>query len=227
MRVKPSEMLDPDYLKSRAQLIDLKKAQSPIAGLPATGGTVYLTSADESGMMVSFIQSNYMGFGSGVVVPGYGISLQNRGFGFSMDPQSENVVEGGKRPFHTIIPAFITKQVNGITVPEMSFGVMGGDMQPQGHLQTVIRMLDYQQQPQAACDAPRWKVNRDFTLDIESSFNPTVANELSSMGHQIKSIDDPYMDFGSGQFIGRLSDNQEDGYIAASDSRRDGLVAGY
>ena len=227
MRVKPSEMLDPDYLKSRAQSIDLKKAQSPIAGLPATGGTVYLTSADESGMMVSFIQSNYMGFGSGVVVPGYGISLQNRGFGFSMDPQSENVVEGGKRPFHTIIPAFITKQVNGITVPEMSFGVMGGDMQPQGHLQTVIRMLDYQQQPQAACDAPRWKVNRDFTLDIESSFNPTVANELSSMGHQIKSIDDPYMDFGSGQFIGRLSDNQEDGYIAASDSRRDGLVAGY
>jgi gamma-glutamyltranspeptidase/glutathione hydrolase len=227
MRVKPSEMLDPDYLKSRAKLIDLKKAQSPIAGLPPTGGTVYLTSADESGMMVSFIQSNYMGFGSGVVVPEYGISLQNRGFGFSMDPQSENVVEGGKRPFHTIIPAFITKQVNGVTVPEMSFGVMGGDMQPQGHLQTVIRMLDYQQQPQAACDAPRWKVNRDFTLDIESTFNPTVANELSSMGHQIKSVDDPYMDFGSGQFIGRLSQDQEDGYIAASDSRRDGLVAGY
>jgi gamma-glutamyltranspeptidase/glutathione hydrolase len=227
MRVKPSEMLDPEYLKSRAKLIDLKKAQTPLAGLPSTGGTVYLTSADESGMMVSFIQSNYMGFGSGVVVPEFGISLQNRGFGFSMDPQSENVVAGGKRPFHTIIPAFITKQVNGITVPEMSFGVMGGDMQPQGHLQTVIRMLDYQQQPQAACDAPRWKVNRDFTLDIEASFDATVASELSQMGHQIKSVEDPYMDFGSGQFIGRLSDNQEDGYIAASDSRRDGLVAGY
>jgi gamma-glutamyltranspeptidase/glutathione hydrolase len=227
MRVKPSEMLDPEYLKSRAKQIDLKKASYPSAGIPSSGGTVYLTSADESGMMVSFIQSNYMGFGSGVVVPEFGISLQNRGFGFSMDPKSENVVAGNKRPFHTIIPAFITKSVNGKMVPEMSFGVMGGDMQPQGHLQTVVRMLDYQQQPQAACDAPRWKVNRDFTLDIESTFNQKVSSELSEMGHQIKSIDDPYMDFGSGQFIGRLSDHLEDGYIAASDSRRDGLVAGY
>lgn len=227
MRIKPSEMLNSDYLKSRAKLINLNKANSPAAGMPSSGGTVYLTSADESGMMVSFIQSNYMGFGSGVVVPEYSISLQNRGFGFSMDPHSANVVAGGKRPFHTIIPAFMTKTVDGKVMPEMSFGVMGGDMQPQGHLQTVVRMLDYGQQLQAACDAPRWKVNHDFTLDIESTFNSKVAEELSQLGHQIKSIDDPYMDFGSGQFIARLSDDQEDGYVAASDSRRDGLVAGY
>ena len=118
-------------------------------------------------MMISFIQSNYMGFGSGVVVPGVGVSLQNRGYGFTTDPASPNVVAGGKRPFHTIIPAFLTKDGK----PVMSFGVMGGDMQPQGHLQTVVRMLDYGQQPQAACDAPRWKVNRDFTLDVEATMN--------------------------------------------------------
>jgi gamma-glutamyltranspeptidase/glutathione hydrolase len=117
------------------------------------GGTIYLTAADERGMMVSFIQSNYMGFGSGVVVPGYGLSLQNRGHGFTLDPASDNLVGPGKRPFHTIIPAFLTKDGQ----PVMSFGVMGGDMQPQGHLQTLVRMLDYQQHPQAACDAPRWR----------------------------------------------------------------------
>jgi gamma-glutamyltranspeptidase / glutathione hydrolase len=105
---------------------------------------------------------------------------------------------------------------------------MGGDMQPQGHLQTVVRMLDYGQQPQAACDAPRWKVNRDFTLDLESTFDPDTARALKERGHQIKSIDDPYMDFGSGQFIRKLDrDDPERGYVAASDSRRDGLAAGF
>jgi gamma-glutamyltranspeptidase len=141
--------------------------------------------------------------------------------------QSENIVAGGKRPFHTIIPAFMTKQVNGKTFPQMSFGVMGGDMQPQGHLQTVVRMLSYQQQPQSACDAPRWKVNRDFTLDVESNLNLDTVAGLKALGHELKSIEDPYMDFGSGQFIWRQSDDLNDGYIAASDSRRDGLAAGF
>jgi gamma-glutamyltranspeptidase/glutathione hydrolase len=191
--------------------------------MPKAGGTVYLTAADESGMMLSFIQSNYQGFGSGVVVPEIGVSLQNRGFGFSMDPNSPNVVAGGKRPFHTIIPSFLTR--NG--APVMSFGVMGGDMQPQGHLQTLVRMLDYHQQPQAACDAPRWKVNRDFTLDVEASMRNDTVLELQALGHQLKSVQDPYMDFGSGQFIWRLSDDLEDGYIAASDSRRDGHAAAF
>jgi gamma-glutamyltranspeptidase / glutathione hydrolase len=223
MDVTPAEMLDDGYLAERAKLIDMKKAQSPGFGMPHAGGTIYLTAADESGMMISFIQSNYRGFGSGIVVPGAGISLQNRGFGFSMDPRSPNVVGGGKRPFHTIIPSFLTK--NG--APVMSFGVMGGDMQPQGHLQTVVRMLDYHQQPQAACDAPRWKVNRDFTLDVESTMCPATVAALEARGHSLKSVEDPYMDFGSGQFIWRLSDDLEDGYIAASDSRRDGHAAAF
>ncbi|WP_342753817.1 gamma-glutamyltransferase [Pantoea sp. MBD-2R] len=223
MEVTPEQMLDPTYLKQRAAQIDISRASLPVAGIPRSGGTVYLTTADESGMMVSFIQSNYMGFGSGVVVPEYGISLQNRGAGFSGDPKSANVLAPGKRPFHTIIPAFLTQ--NG--QPQMSFGVMGGDMQPQGHVQTVVRMLDYQQQPQAACDAPRWKVNRDFTLDLENRFDTDVTQQLKDRGHQLKSIYDPYMDFGAGQFIWRLSESPDHGYVAASDSRRDGQALGF
>jgi gamma-glutamyltranspeptidase / glutathione hydrolase len=228
MEVTPAQMLDDAYLKSRAKLIDLKRATHFGFGMPRAGGTIYLSAADERGMMVSFIQSNYMGFGSGVVVPGTGIALQNRGCGFSMDPASPNAVAGGKRPFHTIIPAFLTQQVNGREEAVMSFGVMGGDMQPQGHLQTLVRMLDYGQQPQAACDAPRWKVNRNFTLDVESNLDPDTVQALQERGHRIKRIDDPYMDFGSGQFIWKLDGNDpERGYVAASDSRRDGLAAGF
>ena len=147
-----------------------------------------------------------------------------RDSGFSMDPKSANVVEGGKRPFHTIIPGFLTRGGK----PVMSFGVMGGDMQPQGHLQTVVRMLDYDQQPQAACCAPRWKVNRDFTLDVESTMCADAVEGLQKMGHTLKSIEDPYMDFGAGQFIWRLSGSDSDhGYVAASDTRRDGQAVGF
>jgi gamma-glutamyltranspeptidase/glutathione hydrolase len=223
MEVTPEQMLDDAYLAERAKLIDPSKATYFGPGQPATGGTIYLTAADESGMMISFIQSNYMGFGSGVVVPGTGVSLQNRGVGFSMDPNSPNVVAGRKRPFHTIIPGFLTRG----GVPVMSFGVMGGDIQPQAHVQTVVRMLDYNQQPQAACCAPRWKLTRDFTLDVESTMRAETIEGLKGLGHQLKAIDDPYMDFGSGQFIWRLSDLREDGYVAASDSRRDGQAVGF
>ena len=228
MEVTPEQMLDDAYLKERAKLIDPKRATHFDFGMPRSGGTIYLSAVDERGMMVSFIQSNYMGFGSGVVVPGTGIALQNRGCGFSMDPASPNVVAGGKRPFHTIIPAFLTQQVDGRQEAVMSFGVMGGDMQPQGHLQSIVRMLDYGQQPQAACDAPRWKVNRDFTIDIEATLERNTARALEGLGHTIKSVDDPYMDFGSGQYIWKLDpDEPERGYVAASDSRRDGLAAGF
>ena len=223
MEVTPAEMLDDAYLLSRAKLIDMKRAQSPGFGMPQSGGTIYLTAADESGMMISFIQSNYKGFGSGVVVPGAGISLQNRGYGFTTDPASPNVVAGGKRPFHTIIPAFLTKDGR----PVMSFGVMGGDMQPQGHLQTIVRMLDYKQQPQAACDGPRWKLNRDFTLDVEAAMRAETVAALEARGHKLQVVDDPYMDFGAGQFIWRLSDDPDHGYVAASDSRRDGHAAAF
>jgi gamma-glutamyltranspeptidase/glutathione hydrolase len=219
----PAQMLDPGYLESRARLINMDRATHFEFGRPPAGGTVYLTAADESGMMVSFIQSNYMGFGSGVVEPEWGISLQNRGVGFSMDPASPNVVAGGKRPFHTIIPAFLTRE----GVPMMSFGVMGGDMQPQGHLQTTIRMLNYRQNPQAACDAPRWKVNRDFTLDLENTMPASIVQGLEAKGHRLQSVNDPYMDFGAGQFIWRLSDHVDHGYVAASDSRRDGHAVGF
>ena len=227
MRVTPEQMLDPSYLAQRAKLINPNKATHFRFGLPQSGGTIYLSATDEQGRMISFIQSNYMGFGSGVVVPNWGVSLQNRGFGFSMDPQSANVVAGGKRPFHTIIPAFLTRKEGDAFLPQMSFGVMGGDMQPQGHLQTVLRMLLYRQQPQAACDAPRWKVNRDFSLDVEANMNAQTVQGLADLGHTLKKIEDPYMDFGAGQFIWRLSDHIEDGYVAASDPRRDGQAAVY
>jgi len=222
MRVSPSALLDDGYLAQRARLIDMKRAQPFAAGTPPKGGTIYLSAADESGMMVSFIQSNYMGFGSGVVVPGYGISLQNRGSGFVLDATHPNCVAPGKRPFQTIIPAFLTRAGE----PVMSFGVMGGNMQPQGHVQTLVRMLLAQQQPQAACDAPRWKWMQDLDLEIESSMPIAVSDELARRGHRITRSDDSYMDFGAGQFIWRLGDPARDGYVVASDPRRDGLAAG-
>jgi len=222
MTVAPRDLLDDAYLAARARLIDARRAQAPAAGAPPRGGTIYLSAADERGMMVSLIQSNYMGFGSGVVVPGYGLSLQNRGHGFSMDPASANVVAPGKRPFHTIIPAFLMRD----GAPVMSFGVMGGNMQPQGHVQTLLRMLLAHQQPQAACDAPRWKVLDGLELEVEGAMPPAVVDELRRRGHRVISANDSYMDFGSGQFIWRLGDPAVDGYVAASDARRDGLVAG-
>ena len=228
MDVTPQDMLHPDYLSQRARRIDMQQAKRHAYGLPPTGGTVYLATSDQQGRMVSFIQSNYMGFGSGVVVPDWGISLQNRGHGFSTDPKSPNVVMGGKRPFHTIIPAFLMREEAGVWKPQMSFGVMGGDMQPQGHVQTIVRMLCYGQQPQAACDAPRWKVNRDFSIDTEASMSAQTVQGLVARGHELRTIEDPYMDFGAGQFIWRLSEDSAGvGYVAASDPRRDGLAAAY
>ena len=233
--VTTAHLLDDSYLASRARLIDASRASDALCGVPQKfvrpGGTIYLASADAGGMMVSLIQSNYMGFGSGVVVPGTGISLQNRGHGFSLERSHPNVVAGGKRPFHTIIPGFLTREMNATSLPQMSFGVMGGNMQPQGHLQTLVRMLKYGQQPQAACDAPRWKVNAGAsaatTVDCEKTMAAKLRQGLIDRGHTIESIDDPYMDFGAGQFIWKLSDDPEDGYVAASDSRRDGQAVGF
>ncbi|MBT9506163.1 MAG: gamma-glutamyltransferase family protein [Rhodoferax sp.] len=223
MEVTAEQMLDDAYLASRARLIDPGRAQNFAAGNPVKGGTIYLTAADESGMMVSFIQSNYMGFGSGCVEPSFGISLQNRGHGFSLNPDSPNVVAPGKRPFHTIIPAFLTQ--NG--QPVMSFGVMGGNMQPQGHLQTLVRMLDYRQSPQAACDAPRWRFNAGLELNVEASMKSTTVQGLNDLGHRMEVIEDSYQDFGAGQFIWRAGDPGAEGYVAASDPRRDGQAVGF
>ncbi|MFY7864411.1 gamma-glutamyltransferase family protein [Roseateles sp.] len=223
MNVTAAEMLDSAYLAERAKLIDPRRAQDFQCGNPVKGGTIYLTTADESGMMVSFIQSNYMGFGSGLVVPGYGLSLQNRGHCFTLEAGHPNQVAPGKRPFHTIIPAFLTK--NG--QPVMSYGVMGGNMQPQGHMQTLVRMLDYGQNPQAACDAPRWRFNEGLSLNVEPHMPPDTIAGLQALGHQIGDIHDSYQDFGAGQFIWRLGDPAEAGYVAASDPRRDGAAVGF
>jgi len=223
MRLSPARMLEPDYLRQRARLIDRSRAQVFAPGTHDRGGTIYLTTADATGMMVSLIQSNYMGFGSGIVVPGFGVSLQNRGHGFSLDPDHPNCVAPGKRPFHTIIPALLMRD----GAPQMSFGVMGGNMQPQGHVQTLTRMLLARQQPQAACDAPRWKWDCGLNLELESGVPPVIAAELQRRGHRIVRGDDSYMDFGSGQMIWRLGDPALDGYVAASDSRRDGQACGF
>lgn len=222
MEVTVDQMLDKTYLAARAKLIDPHKAQDFKAGNPVKGGTIYLTAADESGMMVSMIQSNYMGFGSGCVEPTFGISLQNRGHGFSLNP-GPNQVAPGKRPFHTIIPAFLTKDGQ----PVMSFGVMGGNMQPQGHMQTLVRMLDFGQNPQAACDAPRWRFNAGLDINVEAAMNPATVQGLLARGHQVSVIQDSYQDFGAGQFIWRMGDPAAEGYMAASDPRRDGQAAGY
>ena len=226
MAVTPEQMLDDAYLASRAKLINMHKAQDFASGNPEDrhrkGGTIYLSAADESGMMVSFIQSNYMGFGSGCVEPQFGISLQNRGHGFSLAP-GINQVAPGKRPFHTIIPAFLTKDGQ----PVMSFGVMGANMQPQGHVQTLVRMVDYGQGPQAACDAPRWRFNAGLEINVESAMNPATVQALAARGHQMEVINDAYQDFGAGQFIWRMGDPAVEGYVAASDSRRDGQAVGF
>lgn len=223
MDVTPAQMLNPAYLAQRARLIDPKRAQDFGAGNPVKGGTIYLTAADERGMMVSFIQSNYMGFGSGVVVPDYGVSLQNRGHGFSLEAASPNLVAPGKRPFHTIIPAFLTKD----GAAQMSFGVMGGNMQPQGHLQTLVRLLTFRQAPQAACDAPRWRFNQGLSVNVEAAMPAATVQGLIALGHQVETFQDSYQDFGAGQFIWRLGDPAVEGYVAASDPRRDGLAAAF
>ena len=222
MEVTAEQMLDDAYLASRAKLIDMKKAQDFGAGNPVKGGTIYLTAADENGMMVSFIQSNYMGFGSGCVEPSFGVSLQNRGHAFSL-AAGINQVAPGKRPFHTIIPAFLTKDGQ----PVMSFGVMGANMQPQGHLQTLVRMLDYGQNPQTACDAPRWRYNAGMEINVEAGMAAATVQGLAARGHRTEVINDSYQDFGAGQFIWRAGDPKVQGYVAASDARRDGQVAGF
>jgi gamma-glutamyltranspeptidase / glutathione hydrolase len=219
MTIAPEALLNRDYLRERASLIDANKANHYGPGEPPRGGTVYVTAADASGMMVSLIQSNYMGFGSGVVVPGTGISLQNRGTGFTLAHGHANEVGPGKRPYHTIIPGFMTKD----GAPVATFGVMGGPIQPPGHVQTVVRMTDYAMNPQATLDAPRFKVNAGRSIDLEASAPRELREGLIALGHKLEAIPDSYMDFGAGQVILKA----DVGYIAASDPRRDGQAAGF
>ena len=195
VEVKPLHLLDKDYLKSRAKLIAMKRAQDFGHGTPSAGGTVYLTAADASGMMVSYIQSNFMGFGSGVVVEG--ISLQNRGSSFVLQPGHPNCVGPAKRPYQTIIPGFVTRGGK----PVMSFGVMGGTMQPQGHTQVMVRIADYGQSPQAASDGPRFRIVQGMDVSVEGGFEAAVLEELQRRGHRIVTVPDDYNQFGCAQLI--------------------------
>ncbi|EIM07219.1 Gamma-glutamyltransferase [Planococcus antarcticus DSM 14505] len=217
MPVSTEHLLSQEYAAARAKTIG-EIASNPVPYELPKGGTVYLSTADEEGNMVSYIQSNYMGFGSGIVIPDTGIGLQNRGADFSLDPEHPNILAGGKRTFHTIIPGFLTK--NGKAVGP--FGVMGGYMQPQGHFQVVTNTIDYLMNPQAALDAPRWQWMEGKTILVEPNFPNYLAQALARKGHQIQVATDGGS-FGRGQIIWR---NHETGVLAGgTESRTDGAVA--
>jgi gamma-glutamyltranspeptidase/glutathione hydrolase len=222
MDVTPAQLLDPAYLASRAALIDRRRAGDPAYGAPKPGGTVYLAAADVAGMMVSFIQSNYMGFGSGVVVPGTGISLQNRGYGFTLEHGHPNEVAPRKRPFHTIIPGFVMDEAGA---PLMAFGVMGGPMQAQGHLQMALRVLHYGQNPQAAADAPRWRVLGGRRVAVEPAMPGAIIAGLSALGHEIvREAPQGVFAYGGAQLI---ICGEEGSYVAGSDPRKDGQAVAF
>lgn len=205
-------MLDKTYAARRRELIG-DEAMDPAPGDPPRGGTVYLCTADGEGNMVSYIQSNYDGFGSGVVVPGTGIALQNRGNNFTLDESHPNVLRPGKRPYHTIIPGFLTRDGEAVG----PFGVMGGFMQPQGHLQVVVRTVDQHFHPQAALDAPRWRWDQGRTVWLEHRTPARVIDGLKERGHEVQLIQEP-SGFGRGQIIWR----QGGALVAGSESRADG-----
>lgn len=217
MKVNPEFLLSDEYVKLRKkdikdyaikhEAIDYQKA-----------GTVYLATADSSGNMVSFIQSNYMGFGSGIVIDDTGIAMQNRGHTFSLDSNHHNKLEARKRTFHTIIPGFIMKDGKALG----PFGVMGGFMQPQGHLQVVMNMIDFKMDPQSALDAPRFRWDEGLKVGIENKFESYIAQKLEKRGHQI-SIDLYGGGFGRGQIILK----EKNGYKAGTETRCDGFIAYY
>ena len=226
--VPVKELISKEYALERNKLINLKKAASTYgSGIFEDGDTIYMTVADKDGNMVSLIQSNYRGMGSGMVPPNLGFMLQDRGEMFNLDPEHRNSLEGGKRPFHTIIPAFITKDDK----PFISFGLMGGGMQPQGHAQIVVNIVDFQMNLQEAGDAPRIRhlgsseptgetmINGGF-LSLESGIDNLVRSELMKLGHNLK---DEKGGYGGYQAIMKI----DDVYYGASESRKDGHASGY
>ena len=216
MKTPVEWLLSEEYAAQRRSLIG-DEAIDPKPSDPYCGGTVYLCAADCEGNMISYIQSNYRGFGSGIVVPGTGISLQNRGFGFSLDPKSDNVIEGGKRPYHTIIPGFLCKDGEAVG----PFGVMGGFMQPQGHMQVVVNAVDYLMNPQECLDAPRFQWTGGKHIQLEHSVDLTIALELKERGHDIEILSDNGA-MGRGQIIWRTPYNT---LIGGTEPRCDGQAA--
>ena len=216
--VPTRELLSKEFAARRRALIG-EQALLPEPSEKLTSDTVYLCAADANGMMVSLIQSNFDAFGSHVVVPGTGVALQNRAAGFSLDPTHLNCLEPGKRPFHTIIPGFLTHNREAIG----PFGVMGGHMQPQGHVQMMVNMLDYGLNPQASLDASRWYWGEERWVQVEPTVDPAIVEALRKLGHEMN-VDDEIDFVGRGQIIWRLPSGV---YVAGSEPRADGCALGY
>jgi gamma-glutamyltranspeptidase/glutathione hydrolase len=218
MRVKPGDLLARGFLEALAAEIDPAKARDFQHGPPKTGGTILLCTADRDGNMVSLIQSNYEGWGSGIVIPGTGIAMQNRGACFTLEKGHVNEYAPSKLPYHTIIPGMLVRRdAQGAARPHVAFGCMGGYMQPQGQLQIASRLEDHRANPQAALDAPRWQVSEGLKLDVEPGFPQATLDELAKRGHAVKVAGEKSISFGRAQCIQRV----EHGYIAASDCRGD------
>jgi gamma-glutamyltranspeptidase/glutathione hydrolase len=219
MRVTTASLLDRAALATLAEEIDPARAQDFHHGPPKTGGTILLTTADRDGNMVSLIQSNYQGFGSGIVIPGTGIAMHNRGACFTLEKGHVNEYAPAKLPYHTIIPGLLVKRdaATGAARPHVAFGCMGGYMQPQGQLQIASRLEDHRANPQAALDAPRWQVSDGLALDVEPGFPAETLAELARRGHEVKVAAEKSISFGRAQCIQRVAD----GFVAASDCRGD------
>ena len=218
MKTRVEDLLSEDYAAKRRALIT-DKALLPQAGDPSCGGTIYLCTADPQGNMVSFIQSNYTTFGSGVAIPGTGISLQNRGANFSLDPASDNFLEGGKKSYHTIIPGFLMKEGK----PAGPFGVMGAFMQPQGHVLVAVNTIDYHMNPQECLDAPRMQWIGGKHIQLEREVPSPIAEKLAAMGHEVEIIDSN-INMGRGQIIWRTENGL---LIGGTEPRCDGTVAAW
>ena len=218
MRTKVSDMLSDRYADVRRALIT-DKAVYPEAGDPSCGGTVYFCVADGMGNMVSFIQSNYNRFGSGIVIPGTAITIQDRGANFSLDPESDNYLEGGKKAYHTIIPGFLMKDGKAVG----PFGVMGGFMQPQGHVQVVVNTVDYHMNPQECLDAPRFQWVGEKKVQLEREVPADIALKLADMGHEV-TIVNSNLGMGRGEIIWRLEDGT---LVGGTEPRADGTIAAW
>ena len=219
VHVPVAQMLDKTYAAQRRALIDPARANlAPHTGIKHSD-TVYVSVVDQERNCVSFINSLYESFGSGIVIPGTGICLQNRGANFSLDPNAPNALAPNKRPYHTIIPAMAFKN----NLPWLSFGVMGGFMQPQGHVQVLLNQYDFNMDPQRALDAPRVRVFADGTLALEKTFDNDTRVALTARGHRV--IDADIGEFGGGQII--ALDHETGALAAGSDPRKDGCAVGF
>ena len=218
MKAPVETLLSDEYADGRRALIG-EQALTPETGNPFRGGTIYLCTADGEGNMVSYIQSNYMGFGSGIVIPGTGIALQNRGANFTLDETMENCLGPGKKSLHTIIPGFLMKDGKAVG----PFGVMGGFMQPQGHVQVIMNTVDFLMNPQDALNAPRWQWIGGKKIQVEKTFPAGIVEELKKRGHEMEVLESS-LSFGRGQIIWR---DENDVLCGATEPRADGTVAAW